>query len=136
MLSTCLWVGTTSGFLIVFFTSNDVTRIEMGKLLMIVILAQPLNLFVLAADRVLQGAGEFTYQAKSMALNVVSAFAMFAVLEYTSYGCKMLRGNDSDTLVLVWYALITLQAMRGITLLVKVVETTGPVNLLGKKVPS
>jgi Na+-driven multidrug efflux pump len=135
-LSTCLWVGTASGFLIDFFTSDDVTRIELGKLLTIVILAQPLNSFVFAADGVLQGAGEFTYQAKSMALSVISAFAMFAVLEYTSYGREILTGNDSDTLVHVWYALITLQAVRGITSLVKVVEPMGPIDLFGKKVPS
>jgi Na+-driven multidrug efflux pump len=135
-LSTCLWVGTASGFLIDFFTSDDVTRIELGKLLTIVILAQPLNSFVFAADGVLQGAGEFTYQAKSMALSVISAFAMFAVLEYTSYGREILTGNDSDTLVHVWYALIILQAVRGITSLVKVVEPMGPIDLFGKKVPT
>jgi Na+-driven multidrug efflux pump len=135
-LSTCLWVGTASGFLIDFFTSDDVTRIELGKLLTIVILAQPLNSFVFAADGVLQGAGEFIYQAKSMALSVISAFAMFAVLEYTSYGREILTGNDSDTLVHVWYALIILQAVRGITSLVKVVEPMGPIDLFGKKVPT
>ncbi|KAL3801891.1 hypothetical protein ACHAW5_008677 [Stephanodiscus triporus] len=134
-LSACLWVGTASGFLIDFFTSDDVTRIELGKLLTIVILAQPLNSFVFAADGVLQGAGAFTYQAMSMALSVISAFAMFAVLEYSSFGREILNGSDSDTLVNVWYALITLQALRGITSLVKVVEKTGPINLLGKKAP-
>ncbi|KAL3822989.1 hypothetical protein ACHAXA_008129 [Cyclostephanos tholiformis] len=135
-LSTCLWVGTASGFLIEFFTSDDVTQKELGKLLTIVILAQPLNSFVFAADGVLQGAGEFTYQAKSMALSVISAFAMFALLEYSSFGLECLTGGDKDTLVNVWCALITLQAMRGITSFVKVVEKTGPIDLFGKKAPS
>jgi hypothetical protein len=71
-----------------------------------------------------------------MALSVISAFAMFAVLEYTSYGREILTGNDSDTLVHVWYALIILQAVRGITSLVKIVEPMGPIDLFGKKVPT
>lgn len=131
-LSTCLWAGTSSGFLIYFFTSDEITRIELSKLLTIVILAQPLNSFVFAADGVLQGAGEFTYQAKSMVLSVFCAFIMFAIIEYTSYGQDILTGNDNDTLVHVWYALITLQTMRGITSLVKVVDKTGPIDLFGK----
>lgn len=129
-LSTLLWAGTASGFLTDFFTSDEGTRIELGKLLTIVILAQPLNAFVFAADGVLQGAEEFQYQAKSMALSVVSAFAMFTLLEYTSFGHDI---SGSDTLVNVWYGLITLQAMRGVTSLVKLVEAPGPINLLGKQ---
>lgn len=133
-LSTCLWVGTASGFLVDFFTSDEGTRIELGKLLTIVILAQPLNSFVFAADGVLQGAEEFGYQARAMAFSVGSAFAMFAVLEHTAFGQEIILGGDGDTLVNVWYGLITLQAMRGITSLVKLVEAPGPINLLGKEV--
>lgn len=134
-LSTALWVGTfPTGFLIDFFTSDEGTRIELGKLLTIVILAQPLNSFVFAADGVLQGAEEFPYQAKSMALSVASAFAMFGLLEYTSFGQDVILRGDGDTLVNVWYGLITLQTMRGITSLVKLVEAPGPINLLGKRV--
>lgn len=133
-LSTCLWIGTSSGILIDFFTSDELTQIELGKLLTIVILAQPLNSFVFAADGVLQGAGEFAYQAKSMALSVVCAFAMFTLLEYTSFGHDVVLGGSSgDTLVNVWYGLITLQFMRGTTSLAKLVEETGPINLLGEK---
>ena len=128
-----MWVGTSSGFLIDFFTADEGTRIELSKLLTIVILAQPLNAFVFAADGVLQGAEEFTYQAKTMALSVLSAFAMFAVLEYTTFGQDTLLRGDTDTLVNVWYGLITLQAMRGITSLVKLVEVPGPIDLLGKQ---
>ncbi|KAL7435229.1 hypothetical protein ACHAXH_005933 [Discostella pseudostelligera] len=132
-LSSVLWIGTSSGLLTDFFTSDELTRIELGKLLTIVILAQPLNSFVFAADGVLQGAGEFAYQAKSMALSVVCAFSMFTVLEYTSFGHDILLGGDGDTLVNVWWALITLQCMRGLTSLVKLVEETGPINLIGGK---
>jgi Na+-driven multidrug efflux pump len=131
-LSLCLYAGKESGFLIDFFTSDAITRIELRKLLTIVIFAQPLNSFVFAADGVLQGAGEFAYQAKSMVVSVFCAFAMFAILEYTSLGQEVLPGNDNDTLVHVWYALITLQTMRGITSLIKVVDKTGPINLFGK----
>eukprot|EP00579_Thalassiosira_antarctica_P020658 CAMPEP_0201966688 /NCGR_PEP_ID=MMETSP0904-20121228/11584_1 /ASSEMBLY_ACC=CAM_ASM_000553 /TAXON_ID=420261 /ORGANISM="Thalassiosira antarctica, Strain CCMP982" /LENGTH=548 /DNA_ID=CAMNT_0048513971 /DNA_START=55 /DNA_END=1701 /DNA_ORIENTATION=+ len=133
-LSTFLWIGTSSGVLIDFFTSDEGTRIELSKLLTIVLLAQPLNSFVFAADGVLQGAEEFAYQAKAMALSVMSAFAMFAVLEYTTFGQEIILGGDNDTLVNVWYGLIALQAMRGITSLVKLVEAPGPINLLGKQV--
>ncbi|KAL7476552.1 LOW QUALITY PROTEIN: hypothetical protein ACHAW6_002407 [Cyclotella cf. meneghiniana] len=68
-----LWIGTQLGFLIVFFTQNEGTRIKLSKLLTIVIFAQPFNSFVFVADGVLQGAKEFPYQAKSMALSVISA---------------------------------------------------------------
>lgn len=132
-LSSVLWIGTSSGLLTDFFTSDELTRIELGKLLTIVILAQPLNSFVFAADGVLQGAGEFAYQAKSMALSVVCAFSMFIVLEYTSFGHDIILGGDGDTLVDVWWALITLQCMRGLTSIVKLVEETGPINLIGGK---
>ena len=131
-LSLCLYAGKESGLLIDFFTSDATTRIELRKLLTIVIFAQPLNSFVFAADGVLQGAGEFTYQAKSMVVSVFCAFIMFAIIEYTSFGQEVLTGNDNDTLVHVWYALITLQTMRGITSLIKVVDKTGPIDLFGK----
>ncbi|KAL7465098.1 hypothetical protein ACHAXS_005424 [Conticribra weissflogii] len=132
-LSSILWVGTYSGFLTDFFTSDEGTRIELGKLLAIVILAQPLNAFVFAADGVLQGAEEFAYQAKSMALSVVTAFAVFLILQYTTIGRDVILGGDVDTLVNVWYGLIALQSMRGLTSLVKLMEEKGPIDLLGKQ---
>ncbi len=128
-LSAVLWIGTESNFLIDFFTSDVGTRIELTKLLTIVILAQPLNSFVFAADGVLQGAEEFAYQAKSMALSVLTAFSVFAALEYT----PLLIIESNDTLVNVWLGLIALQAMRALTSLVKLIEQQGPINLLGKQ---
>jgi Na+-driven multidrug efflux pump len=128
-LSAVLWIGTETKFLIDFFTSDVGTRIELTKLLTIVILAQPLNSFVFAADGVLQGAEEFAYQAKSMALSVLTAFFVFAALEYT----PLLIIESNDTLVNVWLGLIALQAMRALTSLVKLIEQQGPINLLGKQ---
>ena len=133
-LSTILWIGTASGFLIDFFTSDEGTRMELGKLLTIVILAQPLNSFVFAADGVLQGAEEFSYQAKAMALSVATAFSTFAMLEYTTFGQDIILGGTSDTLINVWYGLIMLQTTRGLTSLVKIVAPEGPINLLGKEI--
>ena len=133
-LSTILWIGTASGFLIDFFTSDEGTRMELGKLLTIVILAQPLNSFVFAADGVLQGAEEFSYQAKAMALSVATAFTTFAILEYTTFGQDIILGGTSDTLINVWYGLIVLQTIRGLTSLVKIVAPEGPINLLGKEI--
>jgi Na+-driven multidrug efflux pump len=128
-LSATLWVGTKSNFLIDFFTSDEGTRIELAKLLAIVILAQPLNAFVFAADGVLQGAEEFLYQAKSMALSVFTAFAVFATFEYT----PLLGESDGDTLVNVWLGLIALQSMRALTSFVKLIDKQGPINLFGKE---
>lgn len=132
-LSLILWLGTESGFLIEFFTGDQSTRIELGKLLAIVIFAQPLNSFVFAADGVLQGAEEFVYQAKSMALSVLFGISIFAILEYTVVGQTFLSGNG-DTLVHVWYGLIALQSMRGLTSFVKLVDERGPIDLFDKQV--
>ena len=106
----------------------------MGKLLTIVILAQPLNSFVFAADGVLQGAEEFTYQAKAMALSVASAFGLFAFLQYTTFAQDVILGGESDALLNVWYGLIMLQFMRGLTSLVKIVDRDGPIALFGKAI--
>lgn len=129
MLSALLWVGKESNFLVDFFSSDEGTRIELSKLLTIVILAQPLNAFVFAADGVLQGAEEFPYQAKSMAVSVLTAFVVFAALEYI----PLLSVSDGDTLVNVWLGLIALQSMRALTSFVKLIEKQGPIDLLGKQ---
>lgn len=131
-LSACLWIGTSSGFLIDFFTSDEGTRIELGKLLTIVICAQPLNSFVFAADGVLQGAEEFTYQAKSMVVSVATAIGAFAAIEYTPFGAMLV--GDNDTLVNVWFGLIALQSMRALTSFVKLAEEDGPIDIFGKQI--
>lgn len=131
-LSFILWVGSESRFLIDFFTGDEGTRLELSKLLAIVIFAQPLNSFVFAADGVLQGAEEFPYQAKSMALSVLTGISTFAILEYTTLGQGSMISGNGDTLVHVWYGLIALQSMRGLTSFVKLADERGPIDIFDK----
>jgi len=110
------------GFLITFFTQDRLTQEALIPILGIVSAAQPLNSFVFAADGVLQGASEFRYQAVSMALSVAIAIVTFIGLEY---------GNHGATLIHVWYGLVILQIMRGITSLYKILDKKGPIDLFG-----
>eukprot|EP00978_Attheya_sp_CCMP212_P011401 scaffold28117_cov56-Attheya_sp.AAC.3 len=129
ILVAALSLGTTSNFLLNFFTQDVATQTELAPLLALLILAQPLNAFVFAADGVLQGASEFTYQAKTMALSVGIAFSCFYGLEHLSF-----FGDDgSDTLIHVWDSLLVLQLVRGITSVFKLVEAEGPINITGKQ---
>lgn len=121
ILATLLQVGYSTGFLLNFFTSDQDTQSALSEILTIIVLAQPLNSIVFAADGVLQGASEFSYQAKTMALSVGTAGLTFAVLENIGY---------SDTLVDVWISLIILQLMRGLTSAVKIFDEDGPIRLL------
>ena len=132
VLSGALALGLATGFLLDFFTTDEATKTALRELLGIIIFAQPLNSFVFAADGVLQGASEFTYQAKSMAVSVFVAISSFAGLEYLAH-CSEIDGQLSDTLVHVWEALIVLQFMRALTSLVKLVQPEGPIDLLGKR---
>jgi Na+-driven multidrug efflux pump len=121
-LSIGLQIGDSTKFLLDFFTNDRATQAYLSRILGIIILAQPLNSLVFAADGVLQGASEFTYQAKAMALSGATAWVSFLALQEV-YG-------SSDTLLHVWCALIMLQLMRGITSFVKIVDKDGPINLL------
>jgi putative MATE family efflux protein len=121
-LATSLQIGESSSFLLNFFTSDVATQATLSKILTVIILAQPLNSVVFAADGVIQGASEFTYQAKAMAISGVAAWCSF-------FGLQSFNGSE-DTLLHVWIALIVLQFMRGITSFVKIVEKDGPINLL------
>lgn len=121
ILSIGLWVGYSTHFLVEFFTKDIPTQIKLQEILVIVILAQPLNALVFAADGVLQGASEFPFQAKAMALSSSVALAFFIAIQ---------NGGSTDTLVHVWMALIVLQVMRGLTSLQKLIEEDGPINLL------
>ena len=87
-------------------------------------MAQPLNALVFAADGVLQGANEFPFQAKAMLLSGATAAATFLVLDVGS--------DHSATLMHVWLGLISLQTMRGVTSVVKLVDKDGPIDLLAK----
>ena len=133
ILAGLLSIGFLSGFLLDFFTTDGTTKTALNELLPLLILAQPLNAFVFAADGVLQGASEFTYQAKTMALSVFAAVSTFIILEndYLGFGSSDGSFQGADTLQHVWEALIVLQVARGFTSLVKLVQRDGPINLLG-----
>jgi len=126
LLATLLQIGSSSGFLLNFFTSDQGTHDALAEILTIIVLAQPLNSLVFAADGVLQGASEFGYQAKTMAISAAAAALTFSLLQEFSY---------ADTLVNVWIALIMLQLMRGITSAVKICDGNGPIQLLSNKSP-
>lgn len=90
-----MWIGTQSGFLIDFFTQDADTRMELSKLLAVVIFAQPLNSFVFVANGVLQGAEEFTYQAKSMALSIIAAMVSLQFWNtWHSGGCRIWQEGE------------------------------------------
>ena len=121
LLAALLQIGYSSGFLLNFFTSDQGTQDALAEILTIIVLAQPLNSVVFAADGVLQGASEFAYQAKTMAVSAATAGLTFATLQEIGY---------SDTLVDVWIAIIMLQLMRGITSALKICDSDGPIRLL------
>ena len=127
-LAGALGLGDSTGFLLKLFTADIPTQEALKPLLLLLIIAQPLNSFVFAADGVLQGASVFAYQAKTMVLSVLIAFACFFCLKH--FG----KGPESEiNLVDVWYSLLVLQLMRGITSLWKLVEPNGPIDLFHRR---
>ena len=127
LLAGILFVGFYStDFLVTFFTSDEGTQTALLEIASLLVLSQPLNSIVFAADGVLQGASEFPYQAKSMALSGLVGSAIFLGLQST---------GTVDNLVGVWVALVGLQMMRGITSAVRIVDDTGPIRLL-EEIPS
>eukprot|EP00980_Cylindrotheca_fusiformis_P031227 scaffold26019_cov147-Cylindrotheca_fusiformis.AAC.4 len=120
ILATLLQVGYSTNFLLSLFTSDPSTQAALAEILTLIVIAQPLNSVVFAADGILQGAAEFEFQAKSMALSAAIAAVCFGLLQSFS---------TSDTLVNVWTALITLQLMRGITSAVKIADKEGPIRM-------
>ncbi|CAJ1909904.1 unnamed protein product [Cylindrotheca closterium] len=120
ILATTLQIGYSTDFLLGLFTSDAGTQVALSEILALIILAQPLNSLVFAADGVLQGAEEFEFQAKSMALSgAVTAIFFYSAQTF----------GATDTLVNVWKALIVLQLMRGITSAVKILDKNGPIKL-------
>mmetsp|Transcript_12734 Transcript_12734/g.19209 ORF Transcript_12734/g.19209 Transcript_12734/m.19209 type:complete len:638 (-) Transcript_12734:395-2308(-) len=128
ILSVFLGLGTASGALLDFFTTDKSIQSELNPILFLIIIAQPLNSLVFAADGVLQGASEFTYQAKTMWLSVASATFCFFSLQ-NGFGGTIQGG---DTLIHVWDSLLVLQFVRGLTSYVKLVDEAGPIRLLSK----
>ena len=126
LLAAALGLGDYTGFLLNLFTEDIPTQEALKPLLLLLIVAQPLNSFVFAADGVLQGASAFAYQAKSMVLRVLVGILSFFCLQY--FGGK---GTESEsTLIYVWYSLVILQFVRGLTSLWKLVESYGLIDLL------
>ena len=128
-LAGSLGLGDYSGFLVILFTTDLSTQEALKPLLVLLIVAQPLNSFVFAADGVLQGASLFAYQAKSMVLSVLVAFASFFCLGYFSMG----PDSGSSILLCVWYSLLVLQLMRGISSLLKLLQANGPIDLFHRR---
>jgi putative MATE family efflux protein len=129
-LAAVLQAGTSMGWLLDVFTHDAPTRTILSEILPLVVVAQPVNALVFAADGVLQGASEFPYQAKSMALSGLVAVGSFVALESAA------AGQDVNTLVHIWWALLVLQLGRGLTSLWKLVDPRGPIDLLSSKSPS
>jgi putative MATE family efflux protein len=124
-LALLLQLGASTGWLFELFTQNEKVRSALGEILPLIIIAQPLNALVFAADGILQGASEFPYQAKSMALSGLTAVLTFVALEFAQ--------TNVDTLVHVWTGLIMLQIMRGATSLYKLVDEEGSIKLALKE---
>jgi len=121
LLAGLLFVGFYStDFLVGFFTSDSGTQTALLEIASLLVVSQPLNSLVFAADGVLQGASEFPYQAKSMIISGSVATVCFFALQST---------GQSDNLFNVWAAIICLQLMRGITSAVKIVDNEGPIRL-------
>jgi len=121
-LASLLLIGASTGWIYDIFTRDSNTRKALSEILPLIVVAQPLNALVFAADGVIQGASEFPFQAKAMAVSGFTAIASFAALEYGL--------SDADTLVHVWTALLVLQLARGLTSLWKLVDRDGPIDLL------
>ena len=124
ILAAFLWIGFSTHFLLNLFTSQETTQADLLDIAALLIFSQPLNSIVFAADGILQGASEFPYQAKSMALSAFVAGSFFWIL--VSVG-------ETDQLFDVWAALICLQLMRGLTSAYKIVDQDGPIHLLEGK---
>jgi len=112
------------------FTADSQTREALSQILFLVVLAQPLNAFVFTSDGILQGASEFIYQAKTMALSVLVAALSFLALQKWEVDLFTAGGDSFLTLIHVWESLIILQIMRGLTSWVKLVDSKGPINLM------
>jgi len=130
-LALALGIGETSGFLRGVFTQDSMTQAALAPLLTLLVIAQPLNSLVFAADGILQGASEFGYQAKAMAVSVGVAVLSFEGLEYFGVGGVAGVGVGENTLLHVWYSLLVLQVVRGIASFVKLVDKDAAIDLFG-----
>jgi len=125
ILATLLQIGLSTHWLLDFFTDNESTQVALSKIMPLIVIAQPVNALVFAADGILQGASEFPFQARAMLLSGLTGAATFVALEA--------GGGSVDTLVHVWTALIALQVMRGLTSMYKLSDKNGPIGLFQQK---
>ncbi len=114
-LSVLLYLSNESGVLFTIFTNDKPTQESLKNIILILTLSQPLNAYVFAADGILQGASEFVYEAKSMMLSASVAVVCFFLLEAST-------GTANDALDNVWYALVSLMGMRGLTATYKIMK--------------
>ena len=164
LLAALLSLGDGTGWILQLFTKDRSTQTALQPLLVVLIVAQPLNSFVFTADGILQGASEFTYQAKSMITSVIVAIGSFyGFVQYQHYhhhryyyyyyyhtdeynneednggGHQNSLFDDEDNdnieinLIFVWYSLLILQFMRGLTSTWKLVQPTGPIDLFDRR---
>lgn len=122
-LGSMLYIGSATNFLFDFFTQDNLTQLELARILPLIIFSQPLNSYVFAADGVIEGASEFVFQAQSMLVSVGVTWALFLALSGAGYG-------NGDILVQVWTSLIVLQLVRGITSSWKIAQKEGPIDIM------
>ena len=120
VLASLLFLGNTLGLILSVFTNDVATQEALKPILYILILSQPLNAYVFASDGIMQGASEFTYEAKSMFVSVLAAVGCFLLLD----------ASGADRLSNVWLSLTSLMFMRGLTASYKICQPDGPINLL------
>jgi hypothetical protein len=87
LLGALLYVGFCSKFLL--SCSPTILRRDAGRpaeIVALIVVAQPLNSLVFAADGILLGAFEFPYQAKSMVRSAIVASFSVWVLQSTDQG--------------------------------------------------
>jgi Na+-driven multidrug efflux pump len=112
-LSGLLYLSNENGVLFSIFTNDRLTQESLKHIILILTLSQPLNAYVFAADGILQGASEFVYEAKSMMLSASIAVVCFFILEANT-------STFNGALDNVWYALVSLMGMRGLTATYKI----------------
>jgi putative MATE family efflux protein len=124
-LAVVLQLGESTSVVFDLFTRDSQTKDALATILPLLIFTQPLNALVFAADGILQGASEFAYQARSMALSCATGAACFWFFE---------SGSEShqDILIHIWLGMVGLQAMRGLTSAWKVFEAEGPIDLAAR----
>lgn len=124
-------------FLLSFFTSDTEIQQALIPILGWIIVSQPINSLVFTADGILQGASEFTFQAKSVVLSAAIAILSFIGLELFFQDDAIIPGGSSagsvTSLVHVWEALLILIVMRGLTAWIKMIDQDGPIDIFNKQ---